>query len=93
MIASNDEQRAVADWRARLWQQRRHNVTFKCSQDSTFFNFQLHGLPELVSQTLFASDTGAMACPITVTKFVGTVSLGLLTVSTKKKALGRDNIS
>lgn len=26
-----------------------------------------------------------MACPITVTKFVGTVSLGLLTVSAKKK--------
>jgi hypothetical protein len=34
-----------------------------------------------------------MACPITVTKFVGTVSLGLLTVSTKKARSRRDSIS
>jgi hypothetical protein len=88
-VAAKDEERAVADWRARVWRQRRHLRAERrfSPTDSTASQHSR------VLQTLPAPDIGAMACPITVTKFVGTVSLGLLTVSTKKARSRRDGIS
>lgn len=80
------EESAVADWRARVWRRRRH---FRFLQDLQLLSYagsltSIASIPEQLCKSIRADCariSATMACPITVTKFVGTVSLGLLTVS------------